>query len=187
MEANSGENYVRRRSKLVQNHLSTLPKNKNGEYIVERIRPQPRLLQVLRDLPVCTRVGVRRDVVGIEDFYSMISGELIELNEFLDLSGMAAAAGYKLRARNMTTFGVKVLGKVLKQDVYTGDNLWGLPWAGLPSSLQVYGIRDIHFGYICYCVLAGIKIRNLFPEPEIVCKILRVQSREELSVGYWSE
>ena len=29
--------------------------NKNGDYIVERIRPQPRILQVLRDLPVCTQ------------------------------------------------------------------------------------------------------------------------------------
>ena len=46
-------------------------KNKNRDYIVERIIPQPKLLEVLRDLPVCT--GVRRDVVGIEDFYSIIS------------------------------------------------------------------------------------------------------------------
>ena len=40
--------------------------------------------------------------MGIEDFYTMISGESVELKRFLDLSGMAAAAGYELRARNMT-------------------------------------------------------------------------------------
>ena len=51
---------------------------KNGEYILERIRLQPRLLQVLRDLPVCTGVGVRRDVAGIKEFYTMISGESVE-------------------------------------------------------------------------------------------------------------
>ena len=48
----------------------------------------------------------------------------------------------------------------------------GLPWAELPPSLQVYGIGDIRFGYICYSVLAGIMLRDLFPEPDIVCKTL---------------
>ena len=88
--------------------ITSLPyrRDKKEDYIVERIRPQPRLPQVLRDLPVCTGVGFRRDVVGIKDFYSFISGETVELNGFLDLSGMAAAAGYKLRARNMTALGV---------------------------------------------------------------------------------
>ena len=72
------------------------------------------MLQVLRDQPVCTGVGVRRDVVGIEDFYSTISGETVELNRFLDLSGMVAAAGFKLRARNMIALGVQVVGTILK-------------------------------------------------------------------------
>ena len=93
-------------------------------------------LKVSRDLPVCTGVGVRRDVVGIEEFYSTISREIVELNVFLDLSGMAAAAGFKLRARNMTALGVQVVGTVL---MISG----GLPWDELPPSLQVYGIGDI--------------------------------------------
>ena len=44
-------------------------RNKNGDYFVERIIPQPKLLEILRDLPVCTGVGVRRDVTGIEEFF----------------------------------------------------------------------------------------------------------------------
>ena len=64
----------------------------------------------------------------------MISGEAVKLNRFLDLSGMAAAAGFKLRARNMTTVGVQVLGTVLKKNISSGDDLWGLPWAELPPS-----------------------------------------------------
>ena len=146
-------------------------RNRNRDYIVERIRPQPRFLQVLRDLPVCAGVGVRRDVVGIEDFYSTISGEAVKLNRFLDISGMAAAAGFKLRARNMTALGAQVVGTVLNKNVSMGDDLWGLLWAELPPSLQVYGIEDIRFRYIFLSVLAGIMMRDLFPEPEIVCKI----------------
>ena len=63
----------------------------------------------MRDLPVCTGVEVRRDMVGIKDFYTILSGETIELNGFLDLSAMAAAAGYRFRARNMTALGVQIL------------------------------------------------------------------------------
>ena len=85
--------------------------------------------------------------MGIEDFYSTISGETVELNGFLNLSGMAAAAGFKLRARNMTALGVKVVGYVLNKNLSTGDDLWELPWAELPPSLQVYGIGDLRFGY----------------------------------------
>ena len=76
---------------------------------------------------------------------------------------MSAAAGYKLQARNMTALGVQVLGAVLNKSVSTRDDLWGIPWADLPPSFQVYGIRDIRFGYICYSVLAGIILRDLFP------------------------
>ena len=148
---------------------------------MERIRVQPLLLEVLRDLPTCTGVGVRRDVVGIEEFYTMISGENAELNGFIDLSEMSVAPGIKLRARNMTAPGVQVLESVMYKTVSTGDDLWGLPWAELPLSLQVYGIGDILYGYICYCVLAGILIRDLFPEPDIVCRTLKTEQHGAVS------
>ena len=137
-------------------------RSRTGEYLISRIEVQPGLLEVLRDLPVCSGVGVRRDVVGIEEFYSILSGKDVELNGFIDLSAMAAAAGYRFRARNMTALQVQVLGTVLNKTVSTGDDLWGVPWKDLPPSLQVYGIEDIRFGFICYNVLAGIIIRDLF-------------------------
>ena len=53
-------------------------RNRNGDYLISRIEVQPRLLEVLKDLPVCTGVGVRRDVVGIEEFYSILLGKDVE-------------------------------------------------------------------------------------------------------------
>ena len=141
--------------------------------MVERIKVQPRLLEVLRDLPPGTGEGVRRDVVGIED-YASISGEEVDFNRFVDLSAIAADAGFQLRARNMTALGVQVLGMVLNKNVSTGDDLWGLPWLELPPSLQVYGIGDIQFGYICYSVLVGIIMRDWFPETNSVCRTLEL-------------
>ena len=80
MEANSREDYVWRQPYMDRNHILPYKRNKNGDYLVSRIEVQPRLLKVLKDLPVCTGVGVRRDVVGIEEFYSILSGETVELN-----------------------------------------------------------------------------------------------------------
>ena len=45
----------------------------------------------------------------------------------------------------------------------------------------MYGIGDIRFGYICYSVLAGIILRYLFPEPDIVCKTLKTKQRGAVS------
>ena len=72
---------------------------------------------------MCTGVVVRRDVVWIEEFYSILSHKDVELNVFIDLSAMAAAAVYKFRARNMPALGVQVLGTVLNKTVSTGDAL----------------------------------------------------------------
>ena len=80
------------------------------------------------------RRGVRRDVERIKDFYTLVSGETVELNRFMDFSAMAAAAGFKFRARKMTALEVQVVGTVPYKNVFTGDGLWGLPWL---SSLLV--------------------------------------------------
>ena len=108
----------------------------------------------------------------------MLSGESVELNGFVDLALMSAAKGYKLRARNTTILGVQVAGTVLNKTVSTGDDLWGIPWAELHPSLQVNRIGDIRFGYICYSVLAGIILRDLFPEMYIVCNTLKTEQME---------
>ena len=42
---------------------------------------------------------------------------------------------------------------------------------------------EIWFGFICYNVRAGFMLRDLFPDPEIVCKIL---NKEQLSAGSWN-
>ena len=148
-------------------------RNRHGDYAVDRIPVQPRLLEVIGDIPVYTGTGVRRGVVGIEEFYTLLSGETVELNGFVDLLAMAVAAGFKFRARNMAALGVQVLGTILNKTVSTGDDIWVLPWVELPLSLHVYRIGEIRFGYICYSVLTGIILRDLFPEPDIVCKILK--------------
>jgi hypothetical protein len=149
------------------------------EYILETMSVQQGILDLLRDLPVSAGLGVRRDVRGIEEFYSLIADKPVQMmNGFVDLAAMSIAAGFKFHARNMTALGVQVLGTILNKTVSTGDDMWGLRWDEIPDALQIYGIGDIKFGFIVYIVLAGILLRDLFPDPDVVCAYLRCEQEE---------
>ena len=52
------------------------------------------------------------------------------------------------------------------------DNLWGIRWEEIPASLQCYALGDIKFGFITYNVLTGLLLRDLFPDPDALCRYL---------------
>ena len=144
------------------------------QYIVKRMEIQPEILDLIRDLPVSAGLAIRRDLQGVEDFYSLISGEeLIMERGFIDLTSLAILAGYKLQARNMTAMGVQVMGTLLNKMVSTADDCWGFRWADIPKCLQCYALGDIKFGFITYSVLVGILLRDVFPDPDVVCRYLK--------------
>ena len=68
--------------------------------------------------------------------------------------------------------GVQVMGTLLNKTVSTGDDSWGHRWIIIPKSLQCYALGDIKFGFITYNILAGILLRDLFPDPDLLCKYL---------------
>ena len=136
--------------------------NERNEYILEKMSIQPEILDLLQCLPVSAGLGVRRDVRGVQEFYSLISGtELILENGFLDLTSLAVLAGYKFPSKNMTAMGVQVIRSLLNQMVSTADDLWGLRWNMIPDALKCCALGDIKFGFITYNVLAGLLLRVL--------------------------
>ena len=91
---------------------------------------------VLRDLPVSTGLAIRRDIQGVEEFFSLISGEEVRMeNGFVDLTTLAILAGYKFQSKKMTAKGVQVQGTLLNKCVYTGDYCWGMRWKEIPENL----------------------------------------------------
>ena len=154
-------------------------RNRDGIYFLERMTVQQGILKILRNLPVSAGLGIRRDVRGIEEFYSLLADEPVELsNGFIDLAALSIAAGYKFHARNMTALGVQVIGTLLNKTVSTGDDMWGLRWSEIPESLCIYGIGDVRFGFMAYVILAGILLRDLYPDPDIVCWFLKCEQKE---------
>ena len=101
-------------------------KNDRDEYILEKMKIQPEVLDLLRCLPMSAGLGVRRDVWGVQEFYSLVSGTKVILeNGFVDLTSLAVLAGYKFHSKNMTTLGVQVIGTLLNKMVSTGNERWG--------------------------------------------------------------
>ena len=133
-----------------------LKMTEQGDFMLEKMAVQTGILELLRDLPVSSGLAIRRDVGGVEEFYSLISGSELRLERgFIDLMSLAILAGYKFH-KNMTAMGVQVTGTLLNKTVSTGDNLWGIRWEMIPASLQCYALGDIRFGFITYNVLAGL-------------------------------
>ena len=86
---------------------------------------QTELLDLFRNLPVCVGLGVKGEVLKIEQFYSEVSGINLEMAGFIDLSALALVAGYQMNMRAMTPMGVQVLRAILNKCVSTADNKWG--------------------------------------------------------------
>jgi len=159
-----------------------LEKNEKDEYVLRKMFIQSGILNILRCLPVSAGLGVRRDVRGVQEFYSLISGtELVLENGCLDLTSLAIVAGYKFHAKNMTAMGVQVIGTLLNKVVSTGDELWGLRWPRIPDPLQCYALGDIKFGFISYNVLAGLLLRDIFPDPDIICRYLETDQHSAVT------
>ena len=144
---------------------------------------QPRVLNLLHCLPESAELGVQRGVRGMQEFFSLVSGTNVILeNGCIDLTSLAVAAGYKFHFKNMTAMGVQVMGTLLNKVVSTGDYAWGVRWSMIPAALRCYTFGDIKFGFITYNVLAGLLLRNVFPDLDILGQYLET---DQINVGTW--
>ena len=62
-------------------------------------------------LPVSAGLGVRRDVRGVQEFLSLISGSKVKFESgFVDLTSLGIVAEYKFHSKNMTAMGLQTIG-----------------------------------------------------------------------------
>ena len=143
------------------------------DYVLEKMSIQPGILEILSDLPVSAELAIQRDIRGVEEFYSLVSGSDVRLEQgFIDLTTLAVLAGYKFHSKNMTAMGEQVIGTFLNKTVSMGDDLRGIRWENIPAALQCYALGDIRFGFFTYNVLAGLLLRDVFLDPDVLCRYL---------------
>ncbi len=45
-------------------------------------------------------------------------------------------------------------------------------------SLKCYALGDIQFGFMAYNILAELLLRDVFPDPEVLCKYMKCGQKE---------
>ena len=160
-------------------------RNRKANYIVERVRVQPPLLQVLRDLPVCMGDRVRWEVVGIEDFYTLVSGEGVEHNGFVEyqLWQLLLDSSWELETWLLSEFRSweQFLIKQYPREKIYGDSP-GLIFLLVSRSreLEIF-VSDIYAIPFLLDASSGIYFQS-----RTSCVRSWKQSSEELYLGSWS-
>jgi len=73
---------------------------------------------------------------------------------------------------------VQVIGTLLNKNVSTGDDWWGERWQLIPESLRCYALGDIQFGFMTYNILAGLLLRDVFLDPDVLCRYMKSSQKE---------
>jgi hypothetical protein len=122
--------------------------------------------------------GVMNDRNMIQDAFLDIYDIKLKLPLVLEIDALTAAAGYKFRKSDMFVTNLLVNGSLLNKNVSCADGRWAQALADLPDAFQIYLIGDVRYGYITSMVLLSILIRDLFPDPEVVCFTLEISQIE---------
>ena len=138
-------------------------------HMIRKFKVQPEILELIRTLPLVTGVGIKNDVVIIENHYSLYAGEKVEMAGFLELGALLVLAGWRAINANMPVIHAIVVGTVLNKISSCGDGTWGLPWDEIAPSLQVYCLGDVKHGHIVYNTIISVLLRDIFPDPEGAC------------------
>ena len=108
-----------------------------------------------------------------EELFGILSHSTLCMKGSLDLGSLAVLAGWQLSRSGMLPLAVITVGMVMNKVVSRADGKWGLRWSQIPPALQVYALGDVKMGYLTYNVLISLLLRQLFPDPELVCRLSR--------------
>ena len=92
-----------------------------------RPRVQPAVLEFVKNSSTLVGVGVRTDVTGLEECYSMLSGSKVLLPKFVDIGSLATVLGWDLGSTGMPAIALATTGLLMNKLCSEGDTMWGLP------------------------------------------------------------
>lgn len=144
---------------------------------------QDNLRDFLENLPTGAGCNVNSDIQDVERYLSRLGAPNFRFkNGWIELSVLAAAAGFHSKRLTMFNLNFQLLGGILSKNNSKADGLWSLEWKDLPDEYRTYIIGDSRAGYSMYVVLyCAIKL-NLAPDPEPLCI---VSERSQAAVAKW--
>ena len=127
----------------------------------------------LEEVPVIMGAGVNADMTAVEELFGVLSHSTVRMKGYLDIGSLVVLAGWQLSKTGMLPLAIISVGMAMNKAVSVADRKWGLRWSQIPPALQVYALGDIKMGYSTYNVLIFLLISQLFPDPELVCRLSR--------------
>ena len=154
----------------VEDRVVVLQGKKTYQKVVP-VKPevQPAVIRFLETSPTLVGVGIRSDVTGTEECYSMIYGKKVVLPKYVEIGTLATVLGWGMGSTNMPTIALITTGLILNKTVSEGDKSWGNSWDKISPSLRIYAAGDLKMGHESYLVLAACALRDFFPDKEAVC------------------
>ena len=145
------------------------------EFQIGTIAQDNPIIRFLESVTAWVGSGIIKDrddlVVQLNDHYGISP----RFPRALEIESMMAALGSAYPRSNMFVNHLLVTGTLLNKSVSCCDNRWHYNLDMLnehsPAMIQ-YLIGDIKSSYICATVVAGLLIRDLFPDPDAICTAL---------------
>ena len=122
--------------------------------------------------------GILMDIANLKEFVRDVFGYELSMPKPVEMHALALAAGYRFPRANLFCMQLILLGGFHNKLVSCADNLWGQPFKELPFAFLRYILADVRFGHQCYTVLMSLLIRNLFPDPALVCSFLSLNQTQ---------
>lgn len=161
---------------------SALDPNAPKEMWACNFQVQPGLVRYLHDIPCPSGRDIRIDVMNIELMVTNRTGQAFEMDDFVELSSWAVAAGYNDGCLSMAAMSWQLTGTAMNTLSSRNDKKWGMPWEEIPQSLQACCLADLKFVRHCVITLYAVMIKNLFPDPDVVLAFTRTEPR---GFGVW--
>lgn len=164
----------------VRSNYSMVIENGVGYYHLSTDHLQEEMVAFLEGLPMLFG-HIESCYSGmIEGYIQLVYDKRLKLCGVLEAKTLALFAGWQLDTDSFAAMYLLTLGGLLVKDWLPGDGHWADHWDRLPVEFQLYAFGCIKTAYQFIVVIVGLLMRNIFPDPEIMCTLLNLSQEDTM-------
>ena len=159
--------------------------NQDGsqDYVFHNSPIQPKLEAFLKGLPTLAGFNLYVPLKKFCDHISMLTSSEFEFRRgYINLECFAVLAGIHSKFLNAFNLTFQILGSIFNTDNSEIDNMWFKPLHKIPGCFQILTAGYTRASYSCAVTLFSAFIRNVFPDPDVVCMGM---NRPQFDVALW--
>lgn len=139
---------------------------------------QPELIKLLESLPTLIGFHLHTTIKYLQSFLDMVYNAKVKLPGGVCLTALAKAAGYQPKVCDLFHLHLLTLGEIINAPSMSIDGHWAQQWDGLAKEFKILTARVSNSIYSLYVVLMGLLVRNVFPDPDILCSLLEMSQED---------